>query len=408
MTNLDHDPLIAAFDEFRDRAAPLVKPAGAARTRERMRRHERNRTFAIGALAALVVAVPLTAGVVLNGGKDRSVSQRPPVAPSASASMPYFDFAGPGQTAHPSKEAPPGGITEAALYSAELDLPRWPAGTRDPGCGYGPVRFEAGDTLVNDVNLWIAGVAYADVDRDGRAETFARVFCADGPGGDSVSQVVAFTATAGGGVRTIGPVLQQTGGVVAICGVRTGTDGAIQVETADFPVPWRCADPSSADERYVTRQWLTFTWNGSAFVERGTTPAPPNPYATDLELTSTPLVLTRQANGHYAGSMTLTVRNTGSSAIPYKTQTVIVDGMRLVDRPRECSPPASSGGGMEDIFCTGAKLAGGKTRTVTLKIDSPERYRLTFVPDTNVLPLDGYNDPNQSNDRAALTITFRE
>ena len=63
---------------------------------------------------------------------------------------------------------------------------------------------------------------------------------------------------------------------------------------------------------------------------------------------------------------------------------------------------------MEDIFCTGAKLAGGATRTVTLKVDSPRRYQLSYVPDTNVLPLDGYNDPIQANDRAALNIEFRD
>jgi hypothetical protein len=268
------------------------------------------------------------------------------------------------------------------------------------------VRFEAGDTVVNDVNLWIAGVAHADVDTDGRAETFARVFCMT-DGNDPVSQVVAFAPASGGGVRTIGPVLAQAGAVVAICGVRAGANGAIQVQTADFPVPWRCADPSSAAPRYVTRQWLTFAWNGSAFVQQGTTTSKPNPYATDLELTSTDLILTRQANGHYVGSMTLTVRNTGTSAIPYKTQTVISDGMRLIDPPRGCAVQ-QAGGGMEDVFCTGAKLVGGETRTVTLRVDSPRRYKLTYIPDTNVLPLDGYNDPDQSNDRAALTITFRD
>ena len=66
--------------------------------------------------------------------------------------------------------------------------------------------------------------------------------------------------------------------------------------------------------------------------------------------------------------------------------------------------PSWTGGEMESIFCTGAKLAGGATRTVTMKVDSPRRYQLTYIPDTNVLPLDGYNDPNQTNDRAALNI----
>ena len=84
---------------------------------------------------------------------------------------------------------------------------------------------------------------------------------------DIASQVVAFTSATGGGVHTRVPVIGQTGDVVAICGVRAGPADAVQVETADFPMPWRCADLSSA-ERYVTRQRLMFTWNGSAFVQQ--------------------------------------------------------------------------------------------------------------------------------------------
>ncbi|GID98065.1 hypothetical protein ACFQFC_13050 [Amorphoplanes digitatis] len=405
MTNLQHDPLAAAFDEFRGQAAALVKPAGADRTRESVRTRRRNRRVVIGALAALAVAIPPTAEAALSGDPHGPVTGTPVIVPQVSA-MPYY--VGPGQSTHPSTEAPEGGISEAALYSAELDLPGWPAEKSNARCASGPVRFQDGDTVVDDVNLWIAGVSYADIDRDGRAETFARIFCTIEPH-DVMSQVVAFAPATGGKVRTIGAVLGQTGDIVAICGVRAGANGAVQIEIADFPVPWRCADPSSADERYVTRQWLTFAWNGSAFVQRGTAADTTNPYATDLELTSTDLVLTRRANGHYVGSMTLTVRNTGSSAIAYKTQTVISDGMRLVDPPQGCAlDPSWTGGGMEDIFCTGAKLAGGATRKVTLKVDSPRRYRIGFVPDTNVLPLDGYNDPNGANDRAELTIEFRD
>lgn len=401
MSNLDHDPLTAAFDEFRSQVAPLVKPVGADRTRESVRIRKRHRGVVIGVLSVLVAAIPLTAGALLTGDPHGP----PAVVPDVSASMPYF--VGPGQTTRPSTKAPKGGITEAALYSAELDLPAWPAEMSNVKCATGPVRFQAGDALVDDVNLWIAGVSHADVDRDGRAETFARIFCMNG--NDIASQVVAFTPASGGGIHTMASVLGQTGDVVAICGVRAGTNGAVEVETVDFPVPWRCADPVSADQRYVTRKWLTFTWNGSAFVQQGKTAHTPNPYASDLELTSTDLVLARQANGHYVGSMTLTVRNTGTSTVPYKTETVITGGMRLVDPPPGCAlDPSWTGGGMESIFCTGAKLAGGATRRVTLKIDSPRRYELNYIPDTNVLPVDGYNDPNQDNDRAPLTIEFRD
>ncbi|WP_030439946.1 hypothetical protein [Actinoplanes subtropicus] len=408
MTNLDHDPLTAAFDEFRGQAAALVKPAGADRTRQEVRTRKRNRNVTLATLSALVVAIPLTAGVLLTGDPRGSSPDSKPVVrkPSASASgEPYF--VGPGETTHPSRTAPAGGITEAALYSAALDLPAWPAETSSAKCGTGPIPFHNGDWQTDDVAYWIAGVAYADVDGDGRAETFARIFCMYQ--NDIASQVVAFAPADGDRVRTIGPVLAQTGKLMSICGLRAGPNGAVQVEIADFPVPWRCADPSSANQRYVTRQWLTFTWSGSAFVQQGTTAHPTNAYATDLELTSTALVLTKQPNGHYGGSMTLTVHNTGASAIPYKTETVISYGMRLVGPPHGCAlDPSTAGGGMIDVVCTAAKLSGGATRKVTLKIDSPRRYQLTYVPDTNVIPLDGYNDPNDTNDRAPLAIQFRD
>ncbi|WP_433292432.1 hypothetical protein ACQP2F_27985 [Actinoplanes sp. CA-030573] len=399
MAQLDPDPLIAAFDEFRGRATSLVTPVGAGRTRERLRARRRHR---IGAIGVLVVAIPLLVTGLLAGERHG----RPAVPPAVSPSANYY--VGPGETTHPSTQAPPGGITEAALYDAVLDLPAWPAALG--ACASGPVRFEGGDTVANDLNLWIAGVAYADVDRDGRAETFARVFCTGGERPDDVgSQVVAFTRGPGGGVRTIGPVLRQGGDAVAICGVRSGPGGTVQVQIADFPVPWRCADPTLGDERYITRQWLTFAWDGSAFAQRGTTARTTNPYATDLAATGGDLVLVRQANGHYRGSKTVTVHNTGASAIPYRTQTLLAGGMRLVEPPPGCAvDPARTGGGMEVVVCTAAKLAGGATRTVTLEVDAPRRDRIAFDPATDVIPLDGYNDPNQPNDRAAFTIEFRD
>jgi hypothetical protein len=401
----DHDPLTAAFDEFRSQAATMVKPVGAERTHEVVRLRRRRRGVALGALAAVVVAVPLTVATLVPGKPHDPPTGTLPSAPQASASAHYFF--GPGQNTDPATTAPAGGITEADLYSATLDLPPWPSEMSDAGCPTGPVPFQAGGTVVNAANLWIGGVAHADVDRDGRAETFARVFCTNG--NDIASQVIGFAPAAGGGVRTIGTVLRQGGAVVAICAVRAGTGGAVQVETADFPVPWRCADADQGKPRYVTRQWLTFAWNGSAFVQQGTTPPTTNKYATDLQLNSTDLVLTRQGNGHYVGSMTLTVRNTGTSAIPYKTQTVVSDGMKLVDAPPGCALDRSqAGGGMVDILCTATKITGGATRTVTLKVDSPRRYTLTYEPDTNILPLDGFNDPNEANNRAPLTIEFRD
>jgi hypothetical protein len=402
MTGLDHDPLTAAFDEFRSQAAPFVKPAGADRARADLRTRKRHRAVLLAVVSALVVAIPLVATALVKRDPHREPVNNPQVSVSSAG---YF--IGPGQSRTPARTAPEGGIAEADLYSAVLDLPAWPAEMSAVPCATGPVRFHGGDTLVNSTNLWIAGVSYADVDGDGRVETFARLFCMGGLL-NVASQVVAFTSGPGG-VRTLGRVLGQTGDVAAICGVRAGPAGAVQVEVADFPVPYRCADPETAAERYVTRQWLTFTWNGSAFVQQGSAVVTSNPYASDLELTGTDLVLTRQSNGHYAGSLTLTVHNAGRSAVPYSTQTIVVAGMRLIDPPRGCAlDPKSINGGMQDVRCTGAKLAGGATRRVTLRIDAPRRYQIHHTPATTVLPANGYNDPDDADDQAVFDIEFRD
>ncbi|PRX22253.1 hypothetical protein [Actinoplanes italicus] len=404
MTNLDHDPLAAAFDDFRGRVAPFVKPAGADRTREAMRTRTRRRGLAAAALTVLVIAIPLTVQAVWR--TDPHGLPAAPVLPDPRVSASTHYFVGPGQNSRPSRTAPEGGIAEATLYSSVIDLPAWPEQSSRAGCPAGPVEFQDGDTQNGRVTLWIAGVVHADADRDGRAETFARIFCMSD--NDIASRILALTNGSGGGVRTVGTVIEQAADAVAICGIRAGTDGAIQVEIADFPMAWRCAERQLANERYISRQWLTFTWNGSSFVQQGEADRTVNPYASDLKLTGTDLVMTRQANGRWTGSMTLTVRNLGASKIPYRTQSIIMAGMKLIDPPPGCTMGKPQAG-MVDVFCTGAELAAGGTRTLTLNIDTPKRARLTFVPSTELLPLNnGYNDPDESNNNAPLAIEFRD
>jgi hypothetical protein len=405
MTELDRDPLTAAFDEFRGRVAPFVKPAGADRTREAMRTRTRRRGVA-GVLAVLVIMIPLTAQAFLKGDRQGLPAAPPTVFPGPQPSASGANFSGIGKSAPPANSAPEGGITEAALHSAQIDMPVWPAEWRKIDCPSGPVKFTGGDAQGDRITLWIAGVAHADVDRDGRAETFARVYCRSSF--ETVSRVLALAPEPGGGIRTIGPVVEQVGSAAAICGVRAGSDGAIQVEIADFPMAWRCAEPQVARYRYISRQWLTFTWSGSGFVQQGETDLTPNPYHSDLEVTGTDLVLTKQANGHLTGSMTLTIRNLGRSAIPYQTQTALVAGMKLIDTPPGCSM-GKPNAGMVDVLCTGAELAPGSTRELTLNVDAPRRTVLDFVPSTELLPLtEGFSDPDESNNNAPLTIEFRD
>jgi hypothetical protein len=405
MTNLGDDPLTAAFDEFRGQVAPFVKPAGADRTHEAMRTRTRRRGLA-GMLAVLVIMIPLTAQAFLRGDRQGLPAAPPTVFPGPQPSTSAAHFSGIGKSSRPARSAPEGGITEAALYSAQIDMPAWPAEWSRIECPSGPVKFTDGDAQGDRITLWIAGVAHADADRDGRAETFARIYCMSSF--EIVSRVLAFAPGPGGGIRTIGSVVEQVGSAAAICGVRPGPDGAIQVEIADFPMAWRCAEPQVARYRYISRQWLTFTWSGSGFVQQGETDLTPNPYHSDLAVTGTDLVLTKQANGHLTGSMTLTVRNLGKSAIPYRTQTALVAGMKLIDTPPGCSMDRPNAG-MVDVFCTGAALAPGAARELTLNVDAPRRTVLDFVPSTELLALnEGFSDPDESNNNAPLTIEFRD
>jgi hypothetical protein len=397
------DPLTKIFEDFRAEVAPQVRPIGTGSARQTVRKRRQRRTAAAGVLAALVVAVPIAIGAVVGTHGTPGVTE---ATPRSTPSTEYF--IPPGQNTEPSARAPQGAISEAALYRSKLNLPAW---TDNAKCPAGPVQFADGKTVSGQDNVWLSKVAYADVDHDGTDETFVRVFCL-GPDLAMTSQVIGLTASAHGDVRTLGQVTAQGGTIAGVCDLRAGSDGAIEAQVTDFPVPWRCADSTLAAERYVTTQWRTFSWTGSAFVQSGgPIQFEPNAYATDLALSSSHLVLNRQSDGHYRGELTLTVHNLGASAIPYRTQTLLSDGMRLVDPPQGCTVHRESngGGGIEDLFCTGAKLPGGTSRSVTLKIDSPKLYRVdNWQPQTDAIPLDGYNDPQDANNSAALAIQFRD
>jgi hypothetical protein len=404
VTDLENDPLAAAFDEFRSAVSPMVRTAGADRTREIVHSRKRNQTIALGALVALVVAIPVVVAITVGGGPPKPPAVTP--LPSGSGG---FMFPNPVGRYHPPTTAPPGGISVAELNDAKLDLLSWAPDAQET-CPTGPIKFTHGSlSTATGERLSVDSATYVDVDHDGRFETIARVLCG-GPGSElATAQVLALKRDGSSGIRTLGQVTTPTGTVTNICGVRAGSDGTIQVQVIDFPILNGCIESIDTRPRYITKQWRTFAWTGSGFVQSaGPTTFPPNPYASDLALTGTDLTLVRQPNGHYRGEMTLTIRNLGTATMSYRTDTVISTGMRAVASSGGCTVTTQdAGGGMEDVYCAGKGLRGGSRLTITLAVDAPRRTTLAYVPDTNVLTPDNFGDPNDGNNRAALQIRFQ-
>lgn len=404
MTDLDKDPLVAAFDEFRGQVAPLVLPDGASRTRETVRTRKRNQSIALAVLVTLVIAIPVAIQVTTSGdphGPPPAASHSPALGASAA---PYFE---PPRQIGPPTKVPPGGISRTQLYGAKLDLPSWGSDPRAKNCPSGPTQMVNGTINADTFTLWVDEVAYADIDHDGSYDTIARILCGELTSGIT-SQVLAFHRDANGGIRTVGQVTRPAGAVIAICGVRIDSVGAIEVQVADFPIPFGCSDAGRTGHRYITTQWRTFTWNGSTFVQSGPTDFPPNPYASDIAVSSSGLTLSRGANGHYRGTITLTVRNLGSATMAYRTDTIIATGWRVVDSSDCTVSTKVAGGGIDDVYCAGTGLRGGAQRTITLTIDAPRRSSIDFAPSTNLQYPENLGDPNEDNNIAAFDIRFQD
>ncbi|GAA2686759.1 DUF6636 domain-containing protein [Actinoplanes palleronii] len=75
MPDFDDQILTSAFAEFRDEAAPYVRPDGVAATSATVRTRKRNRAVALSVLALLVIAVPVAAGATADGDSHGPPSQ---------------------------------------------------------------------------------------------------------------------------------------------------------------------------------------------------------------------------------------------------------------------------------------------------------------------------------------------
>ncbi|GGM41171.1 hypothetical protein ACFFX1_18305 [Dactylosporangium sucinum] len=400
MADLDDQLLAAAFADFRNEVAPYVRPAGTESAHATVRHRRRVRATVATTLAALAIAAPV--GAYAAAGGD---SHGPPVQPADSVTAAVSGAPSPSPTPSSSPSAsvsPPAPadnrIPRAELDKATLDVPDWASDAIVTGCVSGPVKFSGGAHFIRDsVHIYLDQVEYVDLDGDGGRETVIRMSCGDQT---TTFQVVAFARADDGGIRTLGQVVRQTGEIRTICGLRAGTDGAVEAQVGDYATPLRCFEPGP----HVQFQWRAYSWDGARFAQSGgPTSFPPNPKVTDLAVAATDLAFRRAEGGGLAASMTVTVRNDGAFRLPYRVSLSLPDGLgpqlpggcQLVPYPQAVV-----------ISCDRDGLAPGETTTLTIQFLAPAPVTVGLVPIAEVSMADGYADSNRANNSAEFRIVF--
>jgi hypothetical protein len=395
VTDFDDDARLAvAFAELRSEVAPYVRPAGTAAVRETVRRCRRARTFGATALALLAVAGPVAVFAAVHGDPHGppavSGSQSPDPEPSESSES------APSSQGLATPTAPDGRITRTTLDEATLDLPAWPAPAKS--CVTGPVKFTHGSyEIMASVSVWIEKVVYVDIDHDGAKETVARLTCGDQVG---IGQVVAFDRDAAGAIRTLGQVVTQTGDIEAICDIREGSGGAVDVRVADVTIPLRCIDLIPSFARF---QWRGYAWNGTRMAQTdGPTAFGLNPKVTDFTATATDLVFAAAVDGLRHGSMQVTVRNLGPKALPFEVGVSLPLGLQLVTPGWSTKVWPSS----QYLSCDQDKLAVGATRTLTIEFTATGPVTPSGIPTASGSVKEGYGDPDYQNDSVQFAVRF--
>ncbi len=378
MTGLDQDPLGAVFDVFRSEVAPLVRSPGLDRTRASVHTRRRNRNVMLGALGALVIAIPAGAQAVSIADHHRL---------QAAARM-----------------------TIAELKRAELSVPSWPADSHEKDCPTGYVRFQSSSNPDKPAPIAVDAVAYVDVDHNGIDETIARITCPS-TGFYPFSQVVALQRSRSGAIRTLGRVVgQNAGGTDGICGLRAGANGAVEVQLMSIMGPGGCVPtvPGAKPDPYIVYQWRTYAWVGSRFVQRGGPASfPASRAVADLSISNSGLVMVRQEDGQYRGSMTVTVHNGGIAPFQFRTDTVVPSDMSAKASSGFTVGYENEGGGLESVVCTGAAIPAAASRTATLILETSHRTdSFSFQPASSLSIPGDFWDPNSDNDQASLKIRY--
>jgi len=254
-----------------------------------------------------------------------------------------------------------GSVTEAELCNASLEIPSW--GTDiDAACPHGAVQLNDGKSAhFTDVvsQIKIRAIVGVDVDHAGAAEAVVVIDCYVGD--PPLNQVVAFGRTANGSIHTLGQVVgPANGGINAINGLAANADGSVRAQVTEV------LGSEPAAELAQVYQWRTYSWTGQKFVQTaGSTSFTADKSTTHLTLAATPIVLAKPQGTVRPGSLTVTVKNTGTStAAALSVRAILTE--RITTRP---DGPCTKSPGI--VSCAVGDLAPGATWKITLMITVP-------------------------------------
>ena len=264
-----------------------------------------------------------------------------------------------------------------ALLNATVNLPALPVLAADsvsllPGCVEGRVTFVDGRVFAPGGErgayngTWIEDAVRADVDRDGTIDVVVVIQC--WPSEGSFDRVVAFRQRADGTFATIGLVLEDDWAtdddhyyedIDTIQDLEPAPNGEIRVLVGD----WTSMIPGVVHMPRLT-QWRQYGWDGRAFVQTaGPTRFVAPPGTADLTVDASPMIYGTPVGGTRSGTMTVTVRNRGASAVE---DVSVLLGMG--SSPASC---ATSGAGQGPI-CEVGRIEPGVAATVTFRQSVPE------------------------------------
>lgn len=348
----DHidDLLNASIASLRAEITPRIKPDGTAAVRATVQHRHRVRVITVSSLAAVLVLGPAAAYAALGFDRDGT----PPVTTTPDPTV---------RPTIPATSAPPlpdGRIPAEQLRSSTLDVPAFP-GMAPAMCPNGKLAFvngiyPKGGQLGDPGVLEIVKTVHARSAVGGSFVTATLIRCqfADG---DGSTQVVAYNRDAAGGTMFVGVVVGSK-----VLDVAEEPAGGIRAEVYD-----RAACCGYAPEM-KQKQWRTYGWNGSGFVQiDGPTAFPPNPFVTDLVVTASNLKFGPAQNKRRSGSMTVVVRNKGPFASP--KQRVQLDGGVNWVPTRPVLVRADGATCHDDVqrpYCEHGVLASGAEYTIRL------------------------------------------
>lgn len=402
MSDLDpgFDRLIAgAVNDYQETTMQFIKPEGTG-SAITTANHRRKVRIASAVAGVAVATIGAGAGYsALAPGENapppaahHSASPSPsaspsaaPTSPSASATATTATRAGSGAGIHGPDN----------LDNATLNLPA----NYTSSCPHGPTKFSNGTA---GSHTKIEKVLAADVDHDGNSDDVALISCRIGEG--ALKQVVVFDRAAGGKFTTMGLVVQVD---------RKPIYNVDDMKVDGSRILARVGDQATTytDGARLTGvfQWRTYGWNGSKFTQTaGSTSFQADKTANHLTTTVSKLVFGAEAGGKRTGTMTVTVRNTGTRSVSQVSLVMAMVGADALATPTGC--PTVQVGDATVPTCQIGTLAAGASKTVTLTTTIPEseaEYRIAGgglpLPESDAQVRIG---DRKYSDTTGVTVTF--